>query len=290
MTVQAVKKELALYPENYLLWEAELSDSAPQSNMLLYLIRVLKNYYTDDKWMLAHNRNLKHPEIHNKRQTIAPDLAVYKDIYIPEREQARMTTYVINPPQRPAPPVVFEACSDDTWRSDIGIAENQKIAIYRRIGVKEYFAYDANDPKVIKDANGKRLPRRLYGWRYVDGLIIPIQPDPARNNWLWSNVLDSWLEEDGFYMHLYDRDGNLRQAAEGELAIERELRQITENKLKRLEQERETERQARVQAEKIIQQMQQEHAAERLQWEADRKAKLELEKIIEELKKEKGVE
>jgi hypothetical protein len=275
MTVQEVKKELAHYPEDYLLWEAELSDSAPQSNMLLYLISVLKNYYVDDKWMLAHNRNLKHPEIHNKRHTVTPDLAVYKDIYIPEREQARMTTYVINLPHRPAPPIIFEACSSDTWRSDIGTGDDQKIAIYRRVGVKEYFAYDANDPKIIKDANGKRLPRRLYGWRYVNGLAVAIQPDPAHKNRLWSEVLDSWLEEDGFYMHLYDHNGDIRRPAEEELAI---IRQISENKIKRIEQERDAERLAN---ELLVQKLQAERDAER-------QARLELEKIIEQLRKEKG--
>jgi hypothetical protein len=279
MAVQEVA-ELAHYPEEYLLWEAELSDSAPQSNLLLYLISVLKNYYANEKWMLAHNRNVKHPAIHNKRQTVTPDLAVYKDIYIPEREQARMTTYVVNPPRRPAPPVVFEACSKETWTSDIGTLENQKVAIYRRIGVQEYFAYDANDPMIIKDATGKRLPRRLYGWRYANGLTIPIQPDPAHDNRLWSNVLDSWLEEDGFYMHLYDRDGNLRQTADGELALEREMRQITENKLNRIEQERDSIQQA---AQELIRQMQEKYDTER-------QARLELEKIIEELKKQKGIE
>jgi Uma2 family endonuclease len=287
MAVQQVNKELALYPENYLLWEAELSDSAPQSNLLLYLISVLKNYYVQEKWMLAHNRNLKYLEIRNKRNTIAPDLAVYKDIYIPESEQARMTTYVVNPPSRPAPPVIFEACSEDTWRSDIGTGENRKVAIYRRIGVKEYFAYDANDPLVIKDANGKRLPRRLYGWRYLKGLAVPIQPDPAHKNRLWSEVLDSWLEEDKFYLHLYDRDGNLRLPADKELAV---VRQISEEKIKRIEQERdaqrkqtETERQARLHAEEMLRQL-------RAEREAERQARLELEKIIEELKKQKDVE
>jgi Putative restriction endonuclease len=279
MTVQEAV-ELAFYPEEYLLWEAELSDSAPQSNMLLYLISVLKNYYVDDKWMLAHNRNLKHPEVRNKRNIVTPDLAVYKGIFIPEIEQARMTTYIVNPPRRPAPPVVFEACSKDTWRSDIGTGEKQKVAIYRRIGVKEYFAYDANYPMIIKDAQGKSLPRRLYGWRYANGLAISIQPDPRHNNRLWSQELDSWLEEDGFYIHLYDRNGILRLPADEELAI---VRQISEDKIRRLEQEREMERQARLQAEKIIQQMQQER-------EADRKVRLELEKIIEELKKEKGIQ
>jgi hypothetical protein len=280
MAVQEVA-ELAHYPEEYLLWETELSDTAPQSNLVLYLIGVLNNYYVNEKWMLAQNRNLHHPQVRNKRNIVVPDLAVYKDIAIPKREQATMATYYIRPPRRPAPPVIFEACSDETWANDIGTADNQKIAIYDRIGVKEYFAYDANEPMVIKDANGIRLPRRLYGWRYANGLPIPIQPDPAHKHRLWSEVLDSWLEEDIFYLHLYDRDGVLRLPADQELAI---VRQISEDKIKRLEQERDSIEQI---AQEKIRQIQEKY---NLELAAERKARLELEKIIEELMKQRGIE
>jgi hypothetical protein len=111
---------------------------------------------------------------------------------------------------------------------------------------------------------------------------VAIQTEPAHNNWLWSQVLDSWLEEDVFYIHLYDRNGVLRLPADEELAI---VRQISEDKIKRLVQERdaanklsETERQGRSQAEEMMRQMQEKYD----------KTILELEKIIEQLRKEKG--
>ena len=57
----------------------------------------------------------------------------------------------------PAPQVVFEIGSDETWHKDL----NEKPDRYAGMGVQEYFAYDPNEPQLLRRAN-----RRLYGWQF----------------------------------------------------------------------------------------------------------------------------
>ncbi len=140
--------------------------------------------------------------------------------------QARqnLTSWNIGPGQA-TPPVVFEVSSQSTWHSDIWAGEQRKPAIFGRMGVKEYFAYDPHDPPVWSSTNG----RRLLGWRYEKGEGIELQPDEQGR--LWSEELNSWLKAEGKYLRLYDRQNNLRltetEAAQQRIAeLERQLREL----------------------------------------------------------------
>ncbi len=195
---------LELYPQEYLVEEDEMGDSGAQDWLMRYLVQVLGWLYHEEQWMIAVNRHHYHPAIRNSINLIVPDVAVFKDIPLTLEEQLTLKSWTIDPPKRPAPPVVFEISSGDTWANDIGAAPYQKPATYGRIGMREYFAYDPNQPAVWTKQGGKRL----LGWRYEQGQPIPLEPD--ERGWLWSEVLESWLAEDGFYLRLYDRAGQMR--------------------------------------------------------------------------------
>jgi len=91
------------------------------------------------------------------------------------------------------------------------------------MGVKEYFAYDPNEPRIYP----KRIGKRLLGWRYgTDKQAVTIKPDEQGR--MWSEELESWLVADGGYLRLYDRAGAMRltkgEAEEAEKQMEREGR------------------------------------------------------------------
>ena len=73
------------------------------------------------------------------------------------------------------------------------------------MGVQEYFAYDPNQPPLLR-----RNARRLYGWQLdaSTGLMHRMLPGPGGR--LWSAQLDSWLVPDGEYLRLYDHSGQIR--------------------------------------------------------------------------------
>jgi hypothetical protein len=101
----------------------------------------------------------------------------------------------------PAPQVVFEALSTESWKKDL----DEKPARYTLMGVQEYFAYDPHEPPLAPGST-----QRLFGWLRDErsGLLSPLQA--WRDGRLWSTQLDSWLVPDGVFLRLYDRDGNLR--------------------------------------------------------------------------------
>lgn len=118
----------------------------------------------------------------------------------------------------PAPQVVFEIASKETWDKDL----EEKPERYARMGVKEYFAYDAYERPLrrtrIRGGKSGGLPQRRLGWqldqeRRVMQEVLPANPDRR----IWSFHLESWLVPEGAYLRLYDNQGNLRRTGmEGE--------------------------------------------------------------------------
>jgi Uma2 family endonuclease len=192
------------YSQEFFVEEDEIGYTRPQGLLIRYLAFVLEWLYRQEKWMIATNFHHYHPAVHNSKNLIIPDIAVFKDIPISSQEQAELKSWHISPPERPAPPVVFEISSSETWEWDISPESWRKPATYGRIGVQEYFAYDPNNPPLWRYQAGVRL----LGWRYQNGQAVTLQPDTR--GWLWSEVLESWLGPDGHYLRLYDRDGQQR--------------------------------------------------------------------------------
>ena len=140
----------------------------------------------------------------------------------------------------PAPQVVFEFASEETWHNDL----EEKPLKYAQMGVKEYFAYDPNDPPINRPS-----ARRLWGWRLdkSSGQMreLVVYPDGR----LWSQHLESYLLPDREYLRLYDGQGVLRLTraeAEARRAEEEARRAVIEAEARQA-----AERRAEVLAEKI---------------------------------------
>jgi hypothetical protein len=90
--------------------------------------------------------------------------------------------------------------------------------------VREYYAYDPNEPPYWPSSSG-----RLRGWWLAGGAVAEQAAD-ARG-WIWSAELESWLAPDGALLPLYDRDGQPR-LTEGE--AERAAKEAAWAKLREL--------------------------------------------------------
>ncbi len=221
------KTDLELFPEEYLLEEDEMGESGPQFDLIHYLVEVMRWLFHIENWYIAGNLELYHHTVKNSQNKITPDISVFKGIIISSEARRTMTSWTVGPGE--IPPVIFEISSQSTWRSDIMVGENNKPEIYGRLGVKEYFAYDPNEPPVWRATRG----RRLVGWRYENGNPLEISPDELGR--LWSSELNSWLVADGPMLRLYDQTNNLR-LTEGETykrraaELERQLRELKEGR------------------------------------------------------------
>ncbi|MGH2494073.1 MAG: Uma2 family endonuclease, partial [Ktedonobacteraceae bacterium] len=101
----------------------------------------------------------------------------------------------------PAPQVVFEIASQETWKKDL----DEKPDRYAHMGVQEYFAYDPHEFPLPASRN-----RRLFGWQFDQDSQSMQAMRPAPDGSLWSASLESWLVPDGATLRLYDRNGQMR--------------------------------------------------------------------------------
>jgi Uma2 family endonuclease len=240
MTIKNLSLKL-LYPDEYLVEEDQMGNSAAQELFLDYFKSVLRYLYRYEGWMVAGERNHYHSALDNSEKMIVPDIAVFKGIDIPVAEQPTIASWDMRKDDKPCPPLVIEASSAATYQNDI--EADRKPRLYGLIGVKEYFAYDPNPNKVWP----KRIGTRLLGWRY-DEQKQPSSIQPNEKGRLWSEVLGSWLEPDGLYLRLYDLAGQMRltakeaeeqraNAEEQRATIEFEARQKAEQKIAELERQ-----------------------------------------------------
>lgn len=218
--------DLPEYTDEEILSEEQVPSNTPQSDLIHYLLDVLTWLYRAQGWFIGNELTL----VYSKRKKVDPDLMVCKgEVLTPEerRKQSSYRTYARARPRRRVPAVVFEISSKSTWEADL----YDKPELYRRAGVKEYVAYDPQEPQLWPDSS-----TRLRGWRYIDGRMEEMTLDPR--GWLWSQELDSWLVPDGAYLRLYDRTLQRRltraEAADQQAQAERVAKEATQDQLQAL--------------------------------------------------------
>lgn len=180
-----------------------MGESAAQSGLTFYLLQVLEWLYHAEGWFVVNNINIYRYKQRDD-YPLAPDIAVFKGIVVPNRNSRTMRSWRLYEPGRPPPQVVFEICSDSTWKDDVQL----KPAAYAARGVEEYYVYDPNDPPYFPRSRG-----RLRGWWLVEGALVEQARDVSGR--IWSEALDSYLVPDSGFLRLYDRDGQ-RRLTEGE--------------------------------------------------------------------------
>jgi Uma2 family endonuclease len=192
------------YYDSHPTEEDLMGETLPHAELVHYLMDILNWLFRDHLCAIYENFNFYQTR-DKYEKPLAPDLAVIQGITHRPVRSWRVGVH------GPAPQVVFEIASEDTWKRDL----EEKPDRYAMMGVQEYFAYDPNEPRIRQ-----REPYRLFGWQLDKdtGLLQKMAPGPGGR--LWSRHLDSLLVPDGSYLRLYDRNGNLR-LTQGEAEAEK---------------------------------------------------------------------
>ena len=211
-----IEDEVKYYYDSHPTEEDLMGETAFHANLVHYLMEVLRWLVRAQLCAVYENLNMYQTD-NTDEYPVAPDVAVIKGVAYQEFTRSWRVGK-----SGPAPQVVFEIASEETWKKDL----TQKPGKYARMGVQEYFAYDPHEVPLPASKN-----RRLFGWRLDQASQAMQAMTPASNGALWSSGLDSWLVPDGTMLRLYDRAGQLRLThAEAEarrsLAMAEKLRSL----------------------------------------------------------------
>jgi Uma2 family endonuclease len=192
--VRRIEDEIEYYYDSHPTEEDLMEETSFHRALVNYLVQVLTWLFQGQPCAIHANLNM-YQTTNPLEYPLAPDIAVFKgEAYQWIRSWKIGST-------GPAPQVVFEIASEETWAKDL----NEKPARYAQMGVLEYFAYDPNEPP-LRRSNG----RRLFGWRLDAQGSVMVPMTPGTGGELWSKQLESWLVPDGVYLRLYDRNGQMR--------------------------------------------------------------------------------
>jgi Uma2 family endonuclease len=209
--------------------EESMPESIVHAALIHYLVEVLTWLFRGQLCAICENFAF-FPPPERPGLPVAPDIAVIKGVAL-----RPLTSWYVGQ-TGPAPQVVFEVLSRETWKKDM----EEKPLAYARLGVHEYFVYDPN-PSPLSEATR----HRLFGWR-ADPLLSRMTPlVPNADGSLWSEELASFLLADKQLLRLSDADHHLRLtgeeaeaqargAAEQHARAEAEARRAAEQQLRQL--------------------------------------------------------
>jgi Uma2 family endonuclease len=189
-----ITDEVAYYYDFHPTEEDLMGETSVYAALVRYLMEVLDWLF--DGQPCAVHENLNFYQTPDWRECpLAPDIAVIKGVDFGHVRSWRIGK------TGPAPQVVLEIASEETWKKDLG----EKPMQYMLMGVQEYFAYDPNVPALRRSTS-----QRLFGWHLDKREQVLQQMPVGLNGRLWSFHLDSFLVPDTEFLRLYDRNGQLR--------------------------------------------------------------------------------
>jgi Uma2 family endonuclease len=189
-----VEDEVAYYYDSHPTEEDLMGETSFHSNLVRYLTLVLRWLFQGQLCAVYENLNF-YQTSNPKEYPLAPDIAVIKGIPFRHLRSWRVGK------TGPAPQVVFEVMSTETWKKDLF----EKPMKYAQMGVQEYFAYDPHLPPLAR-----ATARRLFGWRFDHESHVMRELLLESGGRLWSIHLESFLIPDGKYLRLYDRYDQLQ--------------------------------------------------------------------------------
>ncbi len=195
--------EVSYYYDLHPIEEDLMGESFLHRRLTEYLEQVLIQLFYGQLCAVYANLNFYY-RFNWREYPVAPDVAVLKGA------PAQVVTSWRVGRSGPAPQVVFEIASPETWHNDLYL----KPLSYAHMGVQEYFAYDPYSLPLSKDASkkffGPEIERQLFGWRLNPdtGRMNLMSPGPAGQ--LWSEHLESTLMPEPNWLLLYDRFGQVR--------------------------------------------------------------------------------
>ena len=189
-----IEDEVKYYYDSHSTQEDLMGETSFHADLVNYLLDVLRWFFQGQRCAIYDNLNF-YQTANPDEYPIAPDIAVIQGIAHRPVRSWRVGT------SGPAPQVVFEIASAETWKKDL----LEKPAKYARMGVQEYFACDPHEFPLPASRN-----RRLFGWQLDQDSQTMREMPPGRNGALWSHHLQSWLVPDGATLRLYDDNGQMR--------------------------------------------------------------------------------
>jgi Uma2 family endonuclease len=152
---------------------------------LTYLVQILRFRYERDPQVYVAGNMFIYYVPGNRLRHVSPDVFVV--FGIPKSTTPERRRYLVWE-ERKAPDVVFEMTSESTREEDI----DDKMVIYRDLGVREYFLFDPYE---------EYLDPPLQGYRLIEGEYQPIEAVAGR---LPSSVLGLHVESSEGFLRLYD--------------------------------------------------------------------------------------
>jgi len=189
-----IEDEVVYYYDSHSTQEDLMGETAFHAALVRYLVDVLTWLFQGQLCAIYENLNF-YQTANTYEYPLAPDVAVIKGVAY----QLLTRSWRVGK-SGPAPQVVFEIASEETWKKDLA----EKPAKYARMGVQEYFAYDPHEFPLPPSNN-----RRLFGWRLDQDRQTMKEMSIGPNGSLWSPSLESWLVPDGTMLRLYDRNGQM---------------------------------------------------------------------------------
>jgi Uma2 family endonuclease len=189
-----IEDEVKYYYDSHPTEEDLMGETSFHADLVNYLLDVLRWLFHGRLYAIYDNLNF-YQTADSYEYPIAPDIAVIKGIAHRPTRSWRVGK------SGPAPQVVFEIASEETWKKDL----TEKPSKYARMGVQEYFAYDPHEFPLPQSGN-----RRLFGWQLDQDSQTMKEMSPGPDGSLWSPGLQSWLVPDGATLRLYDRSGKMR--------------------------------------------------------------------------------
>ncbi len=144
-----IEDEVAYFYDSHPTEEDLMGETSFHADLVNYLLDVLRWLFHGRLCAIYDNLNF-YQTADPKEYPLAPDIAVITGIAHRPVRSWRIGK------SGPAPQVVFEIASEETWKKDL----LEKPGKYASMGVQEYFAYDPNEPLLSRSAN-----RRLFGWQ-----------------------------------------------------------------------------------------------------------------------------
>ena len=214
-----VRNKVERYYDFHQTVEDLMGESSLHAELIHYLVEVLRWLFHEQNCAVYENLNIYYTD-EEKEYPVAPDIAVIKGT-----PYQRLRSWAIDV-DGPAPHVVFEIASHETWRNDL----REKPYKYARMGIQEYYLYDPETPP-----NLKRIGKRLLGWR-LDKTSGPHELQTDSQGRLWSSHLNSFLVPDEYYLRLYDHYGQPRLTGmEAETAAKKAAMRYAEIEAQRAE-------------------------------------------------------
>ncbi len=161
--VKHIDTEVAYYYDSHSTEEDLMGETSLHSVLIRYLMGVLRGLFPDATCAIYENLNFYRTSDANERPLV-PDIALIKGTAFHHTRHWRVGRH------GPAPQVVFEIASEETWQKDI----EEKPSKYAAMGVQEYIYYDPNVPPL-----SRKQPERLR-LRCLDEaqrLMLPVQQD-----------------------------------------------------------------------------------------------------------------